>query len=105
MSDCWFVVCREGKREIWRLGCKCAIKDTRLQTTEKKFVWVLYRKVAFACTEPSHLFWRLRVVSYSKRSAAALETDQEASCGTPYDIFEYFLVDCFSHSQDSASLF
>lgn len=31
MPDCWFVVCRVGKREIWRLGCKCAIKDTRGQ--------------------------------------------------------------------------
>lgn len=68
------MVCREGKREIWRLGCKRAIKDTRVQrrNNKKKFVWVLYRKVA----EPSHLFWRLRVVSYSKRPAAELETDR-----------------------------
>lgn len=31
MPDCWFVVYRVGKREIWRLGCKCAIKNTRVQ--------------------------------------------------------------------------
>ena len=44
MPKCWFVVCHVGKGEIWKPGCKCAIKDTRVQKT---VVWVLYRKIVF----------------------------------------------------------
>lgn len=29
------MVYRVGKREIWRSGCKCAIKDTRVQKKKK----------------------------------------------------------------------
>lgn len=77
MPDCWFVVCRVGKREIRRLGCKCAIKDTRVQ---KNVVWVLYRKIAFVCTGPSHLCRWLYVQLNRERQTVESEIGQEASC-------------------------
>lgn len=77
MPDCWFVVCRVGKREIRRLGCKCAIKDTRVQ---KNVVWVLYRKIAFVCTGPSHLCRWLYVQLNRERETVESEIGQEASC-------------------------
>lgn len=58
VSDCWDVVSHVGKGEIWRLGCHHLWHQGYKSEEKKKkknLVWVLYRKVAFVCTEPSHL--------------------------------------------------
>lgn len=71
------MVCHVGKGEIWRLGCKCAIKDTRVQ---KIVVWVLYRKIAFVCTGPSHLCRWAVCVAEQRETHTVEEVEQEASC-------------------------
>lgn len=52
----WFLMWVKGKFGDWG-ATTCGIKDTRVKKKKRKknLVWVLYRKVAFVCTEPSHL--------------------------------------------------
>lgn len=51
----WFVMWGKGKFGGWSASVLLR-KDT---SEQKTMVWVLYRKIGFVCTEPSHLCRRL----------------------------------------------